>query len=190
MHSNKWDCLIGLDRYAENPDSAACAASPRSPVLAIITSLVSCRSGSAEIRVPSSVPLISGIRKSNNAISKRFPDSLACLSKSYAVWPFSATSQLQPQPANCSEWILRFTSLLSTTTTCKSCNWSFFSSCADSPIGCLSYGRQNLNVAPSPSTLSTLISPPCASTICFEIASPSPVPPYFLVVVASTWEND
>src|SRR5665213_3804339 len=37
-------------------------------------------------------------------------------------------------------------------------------------------GSVMLNVVPSPIRLSTVSLPPCASTICFAIASPSPVP--------------
>src|SRR5207302_11099629 len=48
----------------------------------------------------------------------------------------------------------------------------------------------NQKTDPFPSALSTPIRPPISSTIRCEIASPSPVPPNFLVVEASTCEND
>lgn len=47
----------------------------------------------------------------------------------------------------------------------------------------------NQNVEPSPTQLVTPIDPPMSSTSCFEIARPSPVPPYFRVVEASAWLN-
>ena len=48
------------------------------------------------------------------------------------------------------------------------------------------------NVLPSPGTpsLSTHIVPPMSSASRLLIASPSPVPPYLRLVVASTWLND
>ena len=45
------------------------------------------------------------------------------------------------------------------------------------------------NVLPSPASDSTQIRPPINSTICFEIESPSPVPPYSLVVEDSACVN-
>ena len=39
----------------------------------------------------------------------------------------------------------------------------------------------------APTTLSTPISPPISVTICRQIASPKPVPPYFRVVNESAW---
>lgn len=39
------------------------------------------------------------------------------------------------------------------------------------------------NVLPQPSSLWTQIVPPRACTICLDIASPNPVPPYFLVAL-------
>ena len=50
--------------------------------------------------------------------------------------------------------------------------------------------RSTWNAEPTPSSLSTRIAPPIAETSRFEIASPSPVPPYRRVVEASTWENE
>src|SRR5439155_3136314 len=41
-------------------------------------------------------------------------------------------------------------------------------------------------VDPAPSIESTPIAPPCISTIRFEMASPSPVPPFFRVLLSST----
>jgi hypothetical protein len=50
-------------------------------------------------------------------------------------------------------------------------------------------GIENENVLPSPYLLSTLIFPPCNSTNFFVITSPSPVPPYFLVVPEYSCSN-
>ena len=47
----------------------------------------------------------------------------------------------------------------------------------------------NQNVLPRPGSLSTPISPLIISINCFEMARPSPVPPYRRVVLASAWEN-
>ena len=44
-------------------------------------------------------------------------------------------------------------------------------------------------VDPTSGSLSTLIDPPISLTSCSEIASPSPVPPYFRVVEVSICEN-
>ena len=54
----------------------------------------------------------------------------------------------------------------------------------------LTAGTVNQKVEPFPSVLSTPIWPPINSTNCLEIARPKPVPPYFLVVEASTWVKD
>ena len=48
-------------------------------------------------------------------------------------------------------------------------------------------GSENENVEPWPSADSTQISPPCCSTIPFEITRPRPVPPAFRVVEESSW---
>src|SRR5262245_10100544 len=50
-------------------------------------------------------------------------------------------------------------------------------------------GRMNRKVAPSPSTDSTQIRPPCISMIFLEIASPRPVPPLRRVLELSTCWN-
>ena len=47
----------------------------------------------------------------------------------------------------------------------------------------------NQNVLPLPNSLSTPTSPPINFASCFEIASPSPVPPYCRVVVVSACSN-
>ena len=47
----------------------------------------------------------------------------------------------------------------------------------------------NVNVEPSPSTLSARMCPPISSTNRILIARPRPVPPYFRVVDVSTCEN-
>ena len=49
--------------------------------------------------------------------------------------------------------------------------------------------RVNQKVVPSPGTLLTPMSPPINSTSSFEIARPSPVPPYLRVVEESTCEK-
>jgi len=47
----------------------------------------------------------------------------------------------------------------------------------------------NQNVEPIPSVLFTPISPPIISASCFEMASPSPVPPYVLdVELLACWK--
>ncbi len=48
-------------------------------------------------------------------------------------------------------------------------------------------GRYSVNVLPSPWVLSTRISPPSKRASSLEIESPSPVPPYCLLVVPSAW---
>ncbi len=48
----------------------------------------------------------------------------------------------------------------------------------------------NQNVDPRPASLSTPIVPPISPASCRLMASPSPVPPYLRVVLASTWLND
>ena len=54
------------------------------------------------------------------------------------------------------------------------------------PIG---IGSENQNDDPWPSTLVTPIVPPISSMRLFEIARPSPVPPYSRVVDVSACEN-
>src|ERR1700745_2030030 len=53
-------------------------------------------------------------------------------------------------------------------------------------LGCThrpgSIGSENQNVEPSPSRESIWMRPPCNSIIRFEIASPSPVPPFLRVI--------
>ena len=46
------------------------------------------------------------------------------------------------------------------------------------------------NLLPRPGSLSTQIFPPIMATNRAEIVSPRPVPPYFLVVEESAWENE
>ena len=46
-------------------------------------------------------------------------------------------------------------------------------------------GREKENVEPCPGADSTRIFPPCISMMRFEIASPRPVPPFFLVIELS-----
>jgi hypothetical protein len=46
-------------------------------------------------------------------------------------------------------------------------------------------GRLNANVEPWPTCDSTQIRPPCISMMRFDIASPRPVPPFFLVMALS-----
>ena len=48
---------------------------------------------------------------------------------------------------------------------------------------------ETVKVLPSPGKLCTVSSPPSAVTICLEIASPRPVPPYFRVVELSACVN-
>src|SRR5262245_33994700 len=50
-------------------------------------------------------------------------------------------------------------------------------------------GSSMLNVDPLPGVDTTQIRPPCISTICLAMASPSPVPPLALVRELSTWWN-
>src|SRR5918999_1042424 len=50
-------------------------------------------------------------------------------------------------------------------------------------------GSVNEKVLPSPSRLSTQMRPPCRSTICLQIGSPSPVPYGFWVSVSPTCAN-
>jgi len=47
-------------------------------------------------------------------------------------------------------------------------------------------GSVKVNVEPWPGRDSTQIRPPCISMMRFEIASPNPVPPFFLVMALST----
>src|SRR6266852_2929109 len=56
---------------------------------------------------------------------------------------------------------------------------------------CSSGGKANVNqkVEPSPTWLSTPISPPMSPISCFEIANPNPVPPNLRVMEASAWLN-
>ena len=50
-------------------------------------------------------------------------------------------------------------------------------------------GSVTQNVLPLPNWLSTRMSPPCISTRRRVMASPSPVPPYFRVMLPSAWVN-
>src|SRR5271166_193159 len=50
-------------------------------------------------------------------------------------------------------------------------------------------GRLNANVEPWPGCNSTQILPPCISTMRLDIASPKPVPPFFLVMALSACWN-
>src|SRR6516225_7950179 len=50
-------------------------------------------------------------------------------------------------------------------------------------------GSTTRNVEPSPNIESTEIVPPCSSTMRFEIARPSPVPPFLRVFVLSICWN-
>src|SRR6185436_7497397 len=50
-------------------------------------------------------------------------------------------------------------------------------------------GSVNQKVLPFPISLSTPISPPCISTSRRDNASPRPVPSYFRLAEASSWEN-
>src|SRR6516225_3229625 len=50
-------------------------------------------------------------------------------------------------------------------------------------------GSVKLNVEPWPGWDSTQIRPPCISMIRFDIASPKPVPPFFLVIALSACWN-
>ncbi len=52
------------------------------------------------------------------------------------------------------------------------------------------WGIVNWNADPVPTSLSTQMPPPMSSVNRLLIARPKPVPPYFLVVDASTWLND
>ena len=61
---------------------------------------------------------------------------------------------------------------------------------AAAPSGRFASRAVNQNVLPRPSSLSTPMAPPIISASCLEIASPSPVPPYFRVVELSACEND
>src|SRR5579859_328054 len=49
--------------------------------------------------------------------------------------------------------------------------------------------KEKWKVEPCPRTLSTVISPPINLASLLEIANPSPVPPYFLVVEESNCVN-
>src|SRR5215472_10757111 len=50
-------------------------------------------------------------------------------------------------------------------------------------------GSVNVNVEPWPGCDSTQILPPCSSMMRFDIASPRPVPPFFLVIALSACWN-
>ncbi len=50
-------------------------------------------------------------------------------------------------------------------------------------------GTVNQNVAPTVSLFFTPIAPSSSSIRFFEMLNPSPVPPYFLVVVSSAWRK-
>jgi hypothetical protein len=50
-------------------------------------------------------------------------------------------------------------------------------------------GIEILKVAPLPSSDSTVMPPPCSSTMRREIDRPSPVPPFLRVLVLSTCWN-
>src|SRR5262249_25147175 len=50
-------------------------------------------------------------------------------------------------------------------------------------------GSVNAKVEPWPGSDSTQIRPPCISMIRFDIASPRPVPPFFLVIALSACWN-
>ena len=56
--------------------------------------------------------------------------------------------------------------------------------------GATFWGIVNWNADPVPTSLSTQMRPPMSSVNRLLIARPRPVPPYFLVVDASTWLND
>jgi hypothetical protein len=47
----------------------------------------------------------------------------------------------------------------------------------------------NQNLLPRPGSLSTPMRPPIRPVSCFEMASPSPVPPNLRVVMESAWLN-
>ena len=80
-------------------------------------------------------------------------------------------------------------SLSSTTSTLRSAGAS---DAASSSATCspASNSRLKLKLLPLPGVLSTSICPPMPWVSCWEMASPSPVPPYCRVMVLSAWEKD
>jgi hypothetical protein len=92
-----------------------------------------------------------------------------------ASWPFSASVSSQPALPSKSRRIagypldLRPKDTLGHDLTCRS----------------IFVGTVNENVEPLPGIDSTQMRPPCISTIRFDMASPSPVPPFFLVIELS-----
>ena len=60
-------------------------------------------------------------------------------------------------------------------------------------VSCCCRGTVNRKTDPDPGSLSAPMLPPINSTNCLQMASPSPVPPYFLVVEPSActkgWNN-
>jgi len=99
-----------------------------------------------------------------------------------------ASSVRQPHALSCSRNTSRLVALSSTTRTRS----PLISTAATGSRGLSSpsFLRNTAvkkNVDPLPSLLFTSIVPPMALTSCLQIVSPSPVPPYFRVVEASTW---
>ena len=142
-------------------------------------------------------PSISGIK-----ISKVITSGLRSRAKLIPSFPFGAITTLYPSFNNCrfissltvgSSSIIKivFPVLFSKVITfsikepvfcCK------FFKLSDAPMK--SARNVAVKVVPFPNSLFTTTSPPINIASCFDIVSPNPVPPYFLVVELSAWTNE
>jgi len=152
--------------------------------------IVSFSSVSSLIFLPRVSPLISGICISKTARLKGVPFALYCFSFASASLPLTASSKRHPRYLSCSFRTSRLVLSSSTISICFLLISLFSARTRSTACFCFVKGILNQNVEPSPSLLSTPISPFMIWTRFLDMARPKPVPPYLRVVEASTWEKD
>ena len=145
------------------------------------------RSGSLWIIRASSRPSMRGSTRSSRATVKGSPDACASRRAASASAGVATATGRRCQAASCSVRMNRLVSLSSTTSTRSSrSGWGRVAAGRGATEVCSSRAVKE-KVLPRPGWLSTWMRPCIASTSCWEMARPSPVPPCRRVVDRSAW---
>ena len=137
-------------------------------------------SGEPRIARVSCRPSMPGIIMSRMASWYGVPRSAASSARRSAEAPSAAHVTAMPHPCSDRASTSRLVPLSSTTSARRPTSSARRSPRLTEEACWRTMRTVNRKVEPAPGVLSASIVPPISSTICFEIASPRPVPPYFL----------
>ena len=186
--SSSWR-WTGFVRHPSKPSMGSSSASPGRVSGVTMTILVKSNLWSERMAAHSSLPSIPGISLSTRAMSKEWLRKKAASSSCKADVPSATAIGSIPRAW---VWSESCSLVVGLPTAIRMRRW--WSSWGLSKrlgvaFGCRAKRAVNQNVEPFPSRLSTPMSPPINAASCFEMARPSPVPPYLRLVDESTWVN-